>query len=208
MLPSSRRRFLRSMTSSAGLVAGCVSVAPPSPSGGSESPVSRLSADASVVHRTTDSSPPVIELGLTNDGSESVPVVAGEEGGHPMEYLPAGDLGLFVFPVEPEHVFVYGPDLPTAPSDGCWRVPEDVAVAVENLGFHVTLAPGERYAIRHRLYDAGSGEGCYPSETVHLTASLELAEQMGAGPAFDLVYRLSFDESGELSIAVDEPVER
>lgn len=165
-----------------------------------------LSPGASVVSQATAEQPAILELALRNDGDEAVPVNAGGEGGSPMEYLPAPETGLVVFPVDPEHVFLYDSSLPTSRTRGCWRVPDDAAVAVENLGFPVTLAPGERYAIRHRLYWDGPDGTCFTAGTYGLTAKLVLAEQMEHGPSFDLEYALAVDDAGDVSISVEGPV--
>lgn len=73
---------------------------------------------------------------------------------------------------------------------------------------HVALDSSEHDAIRHRIYDDGSGEGCFPAGTRRLTAPLELAKQVESGPAFVLEYALSVDDSGDLSMTVDGPRER
>jgi len=139
-----------------------------------------IEVGASVFEEATDERPAIIELTVTNHHDMEVPIVPGEQSGGPLENLthfegPAGEIR--TFPRDPKHVEFHKGELPEEPTQGCWRWPTDVTVAVEDRPFEVWIGPDETYRIHHRLYQA-TGSGCFPDGTYTAEASLKLAEWM------------------------------
>ena len=215
-MPSrSRRDFLRSTPAVAALLTGCTS-----PETATDRPTtdattgpdpSAITPSASIVSQGSAYSPPIAELGLTNEGDRPVPVTPNGEEGLPMEHLGPlrGSEGqAILFPTVPNHVFVHGGSLPGEPDEGCWRFPQaegddDVLVAVEALEFEATVDPGETYTRRHRVYYDGA-DGCFPSSTYETTTQLSLSEQMADGPTFTLTYSLDATDPSDLALSVEK----
>ncbi|MDL0127993.1 hypothetical protein [Halobacterium salinarum] len=135
---------------------------------------------ASVLEAATAERPAIIELTVTNHHDIEVPIVPGERSGGPLENLPRfeGSAGeIQPFPREPKHVEFHQGALPEEPTQGCWRWPTDVTVAVEDRPFEVWIEPDGTYRIQHQLYHASDSD-CFPNGTYTVDASLKLAEWM------------------------------
>lgn len=233
MSPRDRRRFLRASAAAAALLAGCTgtdggtettdpateqtSTATTAAETTVEPDPSAIGASAAVVSQASADSPPVAELELTNRSDRPVPVTPTGEGGLPMEYLGPlygdgeNDCRVIFFPTAPDHVSVRGGSLPDERRDGCWRFPraegdDYVGVVVENLGFDVTVDPGETYARRHRIYYDGA-DACYPASTYEATTGLVLSEGMSGGPTFTLAYSLDASDPAALALSVEKRTE-
>lgn len=152
--------------------------------------------------------PPVIELSLSNDVNREISVFPREQGGLPLEYVPylEGENGrLLLYPATPEHVRIINGTLPAGRTDDCWRVPDDLDIAVQSMAFEAVLPAGKTYSIRHRLYHDRPADGCFPPGTYRTTERLALGSRADDAPSFELSYELTVSSSGEVSISVTGP---
>ncbi|WP_147299513.1 hypothetical protein [Haloferax sp. Atlit-6N] len=107
--------------------------------------------------------------------------------------------------MNPEHVFISAADVPSEPVNDCWRFPdgENIGIAVENLGFSVTLNPDDTYTIDHHLYYDGPEGTCVSKGVYQTTAQVKLAETMESGPVLSLAYELTVGDDGIGSVTVE-----
>lgn len=229
MPPCSRRRLLRCTPVAALSFGGCLSASTPAAETTETTQTSQttqttaksanpssLTAHASVVSQGTAEHPPIVELGVTNTGSEPVPV-------HPyhttnsaavLEYSSQldGTTGeLTLYPTSPEHLLITNGELEESKTDGCWRFlttdGETPRVAWESVAVRLELAPDETYSVQHALYTAGQDGPCYPAGEYQTYYRVSLSELDSSGPTKLLTYTLSLDESGMVSIDAVEPTE-
>jgi hypothetical protein len=149
-----------------------------------------------------------VEFVLRNTGSQEVSIYPRNFGGLPLEYIPAFENDqrrLLLFPTSPKHVHIEGGELPTERTDDCWRVPEEVFIAVESTAFEAVVRAGESYSVRHHLYHHRPENGCFSPGTYSVTKEFTLGGTSESVPSFRLSYNLTVAQSGELSLAVKGP---
>lgn len=182
------------------IVAGCIQTSPSfttenatvdtEPSGVSVEhvyvdPVSDVDLDASVTQTSTERSPCMLRLAVTNTGdSERAlrtgpsppmdPVAGTRREGDAEAFLvppdgtgyevPASSADRGVFDTEPPSEGLY----PDGPTDGCWQAASDT-LQVFNMARGVTLGPGESVARTYALLAHPSNPGCLPPGTYDFT---------------------------------------
>lgn len=205
MPPPTRRTLLRcGLPMIGGAIAGCPSVGP----FGDNAP-SELEPGVSIVTQPSVESPPVVDLSLTNTGSETVSVYPREPGSFVFHLVPPfreGDCDIFLLPQDAPAVQLHQGEI--GKTGRCYRVTDTSEddergpyLAGQALPKETEIEPGRRYTVRHDAYFYGPESECFQAGAYQTTLEIELGDE--ANTAIDLIYTLVISPENEFTISVE-----